>query len=224
MRSTTHSTPYFYFPFCHFTLLAPLLTTCPLSGPSGRINLRLRWAASPHQHWRGDRQTHLSCTAVSDASAQTYTGHYVQVSTVKELQKKELELNFEFSISCEKCSTTQREINLCVFQVQPRWILPSGTGGFSPEQSTGYTGGTVRTTGLTQRLWKHQHRDSNLPTTHLLTNTHIHTSHLDVLFYKDKHMKSDTSDSVALSIHVLHPTAEIFLWHLCKLQNVLDSE
>lgn len=36
----------------------------------------------------------------------------------------------------------------CVcFQVQPRWILPSGAGGFSPEPSTGCTGEPVWTSG-----------------------------------------------------------------------------
>ena len=49
--------------------------------------------------------------------------------------------------------------NMC-FQVKSRWVLPSGAGGFCPDESAGCTGKPVWTTGFAQRLWKQQHRNS----------------------------------------------------------------
>lgn len=51
----------------------------PFTGPSGRVDLWYRWAATPYQPWGGDRQTHLCSTAGSFNSAQTHVCHHVQV-------------------------------------------------------------------------------------------------------------------------------------------------
>lgn len=146
-------------------VLRPTLSSmCPGSGASGGANLWLCGAASPHQpRWR-DRQTRCSCAAVSEGPAQTYTGYDVQVNDteprVKYLQREQSKVTFEFN-----CLLT------CVYQVQSGWVLPSGAGGFRPEQSTGCTGEPVWATGSAQRLREQQHRESGLPASGLLTNT-----------------------------------------------------
>lgn len=170
-----------------FCFHPPPVSICSLSGASGGVNMWLCWAASPHQHRWGDRQTHLSCTAVPEGSAQTYTGYYVQVNNTQSQISTEGRVWSDILIQKERLNVF---VNVCVFQVQSRRVLPSRAGGFSPEQSTGCTGEPVWTPGPAQRLWKQQHRDSVLPASGLLTNAHIHASPLDLvdaLFDKDNH-------------------------------------
>lgn len=49
------------------------------AGASGRLDLRLRRAASPHQHQPGDRDAGLSRTALPESAAKANPGYDVQV-------------------------------------------------------------------------------------------------------------------------------------------------
>ena len=91
---------------------SPARPTCSLSGPSGGVNLWHCGAASPHQHWGRDRQTHHSCTAVSDASAQTYTGHCVQVNDT--VHKRELDF-FLINLILERVVVQEAKLNVLVY-------------------------------------------------------------------------------------------------------------